>query len=181
MDATILPGPRASRVGGAIWLFIGLLLQGLTLRLFHLDFELLWPMILVMVGAWIVYRAVARTNPRNLATGDATDSFSVFSMMAGVERKSSSKAFRGGDATAIMGGCEIDLRDAQIADEGATIEVFAMWGGIEIMVPGDWSVAISATPVMGGVEDARKMVGSDPTKRLLIKGMVLMGGVEIRN
>jgi hypothetical protein len=34
---------------------------------------------------------------------------------------------------------------------------------------------------MGGIEDSRKTVGSDPAKRLTLKGIVLMGGVEIHN
>ena len=35
--------------------------------------------------------------------------------MGGVSRRSNSQAFRGADLTAVMGGCEIDLRQASIA------------------------------------------------------------------
>ena len=48
-------------------------------------------------------------------------------------------AFRGADLIAVMGGCEIDLRQAAINGE-AVIDVFCMWGGIEIRVPEDWTV-----------------------------------------
>ena len=81
-------------------------------------------------------------------------------ILSGVNRGNNSPAFRGGDLTAVMGGCEIDLRQAAINGD-ATIDVFAMWGGIEIRVPGNWTVAFHVTPDLGGVEDkTRPSLGS---------------------
>ena len=48
--------------------------------------------------------------------------------MGGMRRKVTSREFEGGEVTAIMGGCGIDLREASILDTEATIEVF-VWAG----------------------------------------------------
>ena len=51
-----------------------------------------------------------------------------------------------------MGGCEIDLRHASIDGE-AVIDIFALWGGVELRVPPDWTVVSRVTPILGGVDD----------------------------
>ena len=81
-------------------------------------------------------------------------------------------------------GCEIDLRQASIAPgTEAVIDVFAFWGGIEIKVPEDWTVVTRAVPLMGGVEDKTHVPQPLPAveKRLVISGIVVMGGVVVKN
>ena len=80
-----------------------------------------------------------------------------------------------------MGGCEIDLRQASIEPgTEAVIDVFALWGGIEIKVPDDWTVVTRVTPLMGGVEDKTR-VPQTTDKRLVVNGFVVMGGVVVKN
>jgi hypothetical protein len=47
---------------------------------------------------------------------------------------STSQAFRGGEVECWYGGGVIDLRDAQLAPEGATLRVRAIFGGGQIVV-----------------------------------------------
>ena len=82
---------------------------------------------------------------------------------------------------AIMGGCEIDLRRAAIAADEAVIDVFAFWGGIELRVPETWHVVGRVTPLMGGYEDKTSQVQQAGGKRLVIRGLVVMGGVNVKN
>ena len=82
--------------------------------------------------------------------------------------------------TAFMGGCAIDLRQAAIHGE-AVIDVFAMWGGIEISVPDTWTVIDRVTPIMGGVEDSTRAPGNPQGHTLIVRGVVVMGGIEIKN
>jgi predicted membrane protein len=104
---------------------------------------------------------------------------SASAILGGVERRNNSPDFRGGSATAIMGRCEIDLRAASIANpDGAVLEVFAMWGAIEIRVPQDWTVVSNVDPIMGGYEDGTRPPKED-SKRLVIRGTALMGGIEV--
>jgi len=174
-------GPSGGRAPGIFWIVAGTILLLSNLSLVHLNLRRTWPVLLVVAGGWIVFRAVRGVSRAEAPAAQPENALSLFAFMAGVNRKPAAGSFRGGDATAIMGGCEIDLRDSTPAVEGAVIEVFALWGGIEITVPGDWTVDLQATAILAGVEDTRKSVGSDPTKRLTVKGLAVMGGVEIKN
>jgi hypothetical protein len=112
---------------------------------------------------------------------DLDSTVSAIAVLGGVVRKCNSKDFQGGELTAIMGGCEIDLREADIQREEAVINTFAWWGGIEIKVPEDWTVISSGFPLMGGFADTTRAPQEGPKKRLVIKGFAIMGGVEIKN
>lgn len=78
-----------------------------------------------------------------------------------------------------MGGVELDLRNASIQTD-AVLNVFAFWGGISLKIPSDWSVVNNANAFLGGVDDTTvPAMGS--SKRLIITGTAIMGGVEIKN
>jgi predicted membrane protein len=172
-------GTGGALCGGFIFLFAGvwLLLQGMgivTISLWNL-----WPMLLVFAGASMVWRGM-RGRGVEAVGGDTHATVSAVAVLAGVNRGSTSKAFRGGDITAVLGGCQIDLRQATIEGD-AVIDVFAMWGGIEIKVPENWSVTGRVTPILGGYEDKTRPVRDGTNQRLLVRGLVMMGGVEIKN
>jgi predicted membrane protein len=120
----------------------------------------------------------------NWTSGPDASSNSVLSataILGNVERRNNSQDFRGGSATAVMGRCEIDLRPAAITKpHQPVLEVFALWGGIEIRVPPDWTVVSQVDPVMGGYED-HTAPPKEESKRFLIRGSVIMGGIEVTN
>ena len=61
----------------------------------------------------------------------------------------------------------------------SVVDLFVMWGGVEIWVPPDWAVSNQVGLLMGGAED--KSTGTqDARHRLVVRGFVLMGGVEIK-
>ena len=105
-------------------------------------------------------------------------------MFGGGDRMIRSRAFRGGNLTAIMGGFDIDLRDADIAGDAARIEVFVMMGGIDLKVPENWTVVMDVTPFMGGADynpRNRRAPAEGPQKVLTVSGFVFMGGVEVKH
>jgi hypothetical protein len=67
------------------------------------------------------------------------------------------------------------------ADGTAHIETFILMGGLKIFVPPNRTVVTHASPIMGGVNDKTRSVGSVSTQQLIIDGTVLMGGIEISN
>jgi hypothetical protein len=165
-------------LGGFIITSIGLwLLIEATVDI-RLSFADMWPLLLVFVGGYLVWRGI--TGQRRVAGADDHSVVSAIAILSGVNRGSNSRTFRGGDLTAVMGGCEIDLRQAAIQGD-ATIEVFALWGGIEIRVPEDWTVVFHVMPVLGGVEDKTRPSLGVSQHRLSIRGLVVMGAVEVKN
>ncbi len=56
-----------------------------------------------------------------------------------------------------------------------------MWGGIELRVPEDWTVELRGTPLLAGFVDKTRQPSVPTEKRLVIRGVALMGGVEIKN
>ena len=80
-----------------------------------------------------------------------------------------------------MGGVEIDLTNAQIQPgQEVVFDTFAMMGGIEIKVPEGWRVVSEVLPLMGAFEDntANKTAGASV---LTVRGVVLMGAIEVKN
>jgi Cell wall-active antibiotics response 4TMS YvqF len=114
------------------------------------------------VGAviWLVLLGLFFTNifeRRSNAARGGTDEKRLFGLLSGDKRVSGAEEFRGAEMTSIMGGTELDLRQAVIAPgDTAVIDVFALMGGAVVYVPDDWIVDIETTAVMGGVKDERR-------------------------
>lgn len=168
-------------LGGLILVVLGVWMLAARIVSFTVELRDLVPLSLVFLGGYMVWRGVGGTR-RTAGAPDGQARFSAFAIMGGVSRRSSSQAFEGADLTAVMGGCEIDLRQASIAQgTEATIDVFAFWGGIEVQVPEDWTVVTRVLPFMGGVEDKTRVLPGPYEKRLVVRGIVVMGGAGIKN
>lgn len=169
----------AGTVGGGIWILVGMVLLGNRLGFIDAHIWSLWPLILVLVGARIVWQTM-ETN-RAADQGDTSATVSAIAVMGGFERRITSHEFRGGEITAFMGGGKLDLRDAIPAGGQAVINVFAMMGGFEILVPETWRVISEVTPFMGGIEDKSRTSTSPTAPCLILRGFVMMGGVTLKN
>jgi hypothetical protein len=114
-------------------------------------------------------------------SNDTAEFVRSFAMLSGHELRPVSRPFRGADLNAIMGGIKLDLTSARMEGDSAVIEVFAFWGGVEIYVPPDWTVTSEVTTLLAGFIDKRRPTTVVPTKHLVVKGMIVMAGVEIKN
>jgi predicted membrane protein len=106
--------------------------------------------------------------------------FDDFAFLGAVKRANTSTAFRGGSATAFMGGVEIDLRKARMEGDRAVINVFAMMGGVSLRIPEDWAVESKVFVLLGGIDDKTRPP-SEPAGTLILQGTAVMGGVEIKD
>jgi hypothetical protein len=171
----------AGYAGGLIWLVVGAWLLGQTLGFIDVSIWAMWPLALVALGGWILLNGIRPPGTSSGGASSSDDTIGAIAVMSGVKRRSSSRDFRGGDAIAFMGGAVIDLRDAAVVSGEARLEVFAMWGGIEVFVPEGWAVEDRVFPFMGGVDDKTRRPTAEVPPRLVVRGLVIMGGVEIKH
>jgi hypothetical protein len=194
-------------LAGLLFTLVGVWLQAEELDLIRIPLWQIWPLALVLFGGYLVWRGLSPCAPKQrhleapavpfpeaeratqttewsgetpAGVKDANATMSTVAILGGVSRGNNSRAFRGADVLAIMGGVQLDLRRAAIHGE-AVIDVFVMWGGIEIRVPEDWTVVSHIVPVMAGVDDKTRPPHGATAHRLVLRGFALMGGVEIKN
>lgn len=84
-------------------------------------------------------------------------------------------------AVGIMGGVKLDFREAMLGPGVTEVTAFAMWGGVEIIVPPGMDVEARGLGIMGGFDHADEApVSADSDRpKLRIRGMAVMGGVEV--
>ena len=170
--------PAGRGVGGV------LMVAGAWLLLFNLgvvaadpwDYS---PLLLVALGIVLVWQGITGRSFDPAPSSSAR----VYgaAVMGGYGWASNSAQFEGGEVLAVMGGVQVDLRQADIAAGPAVIDAFAWWGGVEIVVPKHWSVTVRGLPIMGGFVDESEHppAGSGPT--LIVRGLAIMGGVGVTN
>ena len=183
---------RGGQVFGAIMIAVGVLLTLGHLGLIYFNVHDVWPLLLIGVGVLVISKGWVekelgmgagpngfRREDQPYSGADATSTLNVVAVMSGSKLRKDSQDFRGGEITAVMGGVEIDMRQASIQGT-AVINLFVTWGGVVLKVPADWVVIGNTIPVLGGFED-RSVPPPTPTKRLILEGYVVMGGVEVKN
>jgi predicted membrane protein len=178
------PDHRRSRSWGWVLITVGTWMFLDRIGWVHVSlWHLLLPGLLLFVGGTLVWRAIngpPKSEPISSAEGHV-EFVRSFALMSGCELRPVSRPFRGADLTAVMGGIKLDLADTRMEGDSATVEVFAFWGGIEIYVPPDWTVTSKVTTLLGGFVDKRRPTSVVPTKTLIVQGMVVMGGIEVKN
>lgn len=143
-----------------------------------------WPAILIIVGIFIIRkRNECMPGGRKIDSNDTgyIDELNVF---GGGEKMINTKNFKGGKITCLFGGSEINLTNADLAEGTNVIDIFAMFGGCVLIVPSDWDVKVEVSAILGGVADKRMPTTNyvvEPKKELIIKGLVALGGCEIKS
>ncbi|HEX9189976.1 MAG TPA: DUF5668 domain-containing protein [Vicinamibacteria bacterium] len=170
-----LLSPAGPSSTGLVWIVAGAAFLLVTLG--RMSFAGVWALIIFAVGANIAWKALRPP----VVPKDVPAALDLFQFMGGTKTVVTSPEFRGGQATAVMGGCEIDLRNASMPEgRAAVVDTFAFWGGIEIKVPDEWEVVSQGHAVLGGfVNNARTLPGA--RRRLVVTGLAIMGGVEVKN
>ena len=172
-------GRHDERTFGWILTFIGGVFFARYVLGWHVHMREFWPVIVIIIGISIVMRAIQGPRPPKEPI-DASSTVHERAFIGGIARKNTSQSFQGGDLTAFMGGCEIDLREARMAGNEAVIDCFTMWGGIVIQIPPDWVVDPRLSVLAAGFNDQTKPP-VQPAGRLVIRGTAIMAGIDVKN
>lgn len=160
-----------------------------------------WPLILVAIGVIILMRQrdhhklSHRNDPvvnvpnddtsKSSYSSNSFNTFDDFVIFGGREIFVTSQALAGGKATSIFGGIEFDLRKASLQPGGAVIDCVSIFGGCGFKIPMDWNVRNEVTTIFGAFTDKRGDTYNDryydPSKTLVIKGISMFGGIEVKH
>ena len=179
---------------GAAWLILIIIGSAFLLNYFYPAIELrsrLWPLILICLGAVFILRTTGRKkNRQGSMQPDADDlvasgeNFTDVSTYFGSAQKTiTSKQFAGGDITCVFGSTELDLTNADIQGH-VMLDVTTIFGGVELILPADWTIKSDAVSIFGAVKDNREqstVTSQNPEKMLVLDGTVLFGGIEIKS
>lgn len=179
------------------------------LDLFDRDLWKYGPAVAVIIlGAFIIFRALARrtgdyphgewqgrndkgtesgsfsgdTTVESSTLGGGEDHIDLVNVFGGSKRRIFSKNFKGGETTNFFGGTHLDLTQADLDGE-AVIDITCVFGGVQLIVPSNWFIESRITTVLGGLEDKRapSTTPDASRKRLVLTGVCLLGGIEIKS
>jgi hypothetical protein len=133
-------------------------------------------MLASIVGAIVAGAAKRRIVPVETADADEVRLTAIFEPMS---FRSTAAAFRGGNVDCWYGGGVIDLREATLDPAGARLQVRAVFGGGQILVPETWRVSSKIVGI-GGLGDGRPRVElAADAPHLMIEGVAVLGGFGV--
>ena len=175
--------------GGGVAL-IGALILLDNLDIIQFNFDLIWPLVIIAFGLAMLVRALDRK--RYLEGSVSKDApavksepvLNIVAVFSGSRRVIDTPDFRGGEIVAIFGGVRLDLHRATITLDKAVLDITAVFGGVEIRVPENWSVQTKGVGIFGGFDDKTIHPKPDPnvkTPELIITGSTVFGGLSVSN
>ncbi|MBF7097638.1 cell wall-active antibiotics response protein [Alkalibacter mobilis] len=176
-------GSKGEVLSGILILSLGTLILLRNLGFVDINistiFNLIWPMILILIGFAVL-------------TGKKSSGKSNFAFMGSIERLKDPWKVEEGGYFAFMGGIELDFRVADIPEGTTTLDLNAFMGGIEVTVPRNITVVCDGMAVLGGIELLGKSTGGiiantnssqNPetgNKKLVFHCRAIMGGIEVK-
>lgn len=143
-----------------------------------------WPLVFIIVGLSLILRRGRHNSwSEKKSTDRDSDYVDETAFFSGTERRVTSQEFKGGKLTSIFGGTDLNLINANLAEGTNILDVFVLFGGTDIVVPADMNVRVQVTAIFGGFSDERKVINENidnDGKELVIKGLVLFGGGEVK-
>lgn len=142
--------------------------------------------VLILIGVSILFKTLFHNkNDKEVEAKvkESKDDKNMDAQMAvfsGSDRTYNKEVFSGSNLVAIFGVTNLDLRNAVI-NKDTVIKAFALFGGIEIVVPDDVEIKVRSGFIFGGVSDDRKEKTAKSKHTIYIDASGGFGGIEISN
>jgi hypothetical protein len=167
----------------------------------YLRIDQMWPLILIAIGLFLLWNRLRpgydyrqwwsgwQSRNRPWTREERYDDSSLWgnkihevNVFSGTRRVITDQDFRGGKVDCVFGGITLDLTGANIAGDKAVLHVNAVYGGAVVRIPTHWDLVIRGGGFFGGYSDQTAHPPRTPeTKRLLVKGGAVFGGVTFKN
>jgi predicted membrane protein len=143
---------------------------------------IIWPAIIILAGIIIIAGNRIMKKRAHWTKTTSTESFvEEVNVFGGNNHTITSQEFKGGKLVNVFGGTKIDLLQAGISPQGCEIELICVFGGVGLIIPSDWTVKTQVVSLFGGFGDKRIVSGNVPEKTIIIKGVCVFGGGEIKS
>ena len=172
------------RNGNLIGLGIGvfLLLCSRGILRFDLLWKLLVPGIVILFGVRMILGSLLDRNSQEAVKrleGEGGSLRYGTAVFAGEKMNFDGEEFQGAELNAVFGSVECDLRRALIQRD-CVVSASAIFGGIDIFVPGDVNVKITSNSIFGGVSNKTVGYRNEAAPTLYIRATCLFGGVDVK-
>ncbi len=182
---------------GIFLILAGIILLVSKLGYFHFGFSVIWPLACIYWGLWIVARTFGarhwwETQAAGFAEQDVIDVSEAGSKKAPADysavfgtfkRPITVKNFKTAKLEAIFGEVGLDLTQAEIEGDEATVRADAVFGACEIRVPETWHISVRGSAIMGEYVDKthQRPLEGPGMKTLIVIGSAVFGSVEVKN
>lgn len=103
----------------------------------------------------------------------------LFSVLGSSDRTGRWQPAREIGCFSLLGSIKLDFREAEFPRSGVSVNAGCILGSVEIVVPPGINVDLSGLPLLGSMDN--KSGGGDPdAPRITVKGVALLGSVEIK-
>jgi len=153
---------------------------GISVKSFVYEY---WPFLLIILGIYFIFKRSSSVENSDQEFVE-TDEYlvDIFAIFGEINKTIKTNKFLGGKISSIMSETQIDLRNSHLANEKVELDTLTLMASTEIHIPANWKVVIKATTIFGAFEDLRtNVINSESANTLVIKGLVLFGGGEIKN
>ncbi len=172
-----------NKTGSIIGILIGvaLLLFVRDVISFDIILKLAVPVILVIIGVSLIFKDVlnGKTKEKIKEINKEQKGLEYVATFSGQDINFNDEKFTGAEASAIFGGVKLDLRKA-IIEQDTVINVCAIFGGVDILVPDNINIKTNSTSIFGGISDKRKNKDKKEAHTIYINATCVFGGTDIK-